>query len=467
MAALVIGHGELVARGDDGVLALITGDDRLDGFFHIALGDDLAVVLDGGNGGLVDDVRQFRAGAAARRAGDLRIIDVRLGLHVLGVYAQNRLASRQIGQLDGDSAVETTRTQQRLVQNFRAVGRRQNDDALARVKAVHLGEQLVERLLALVVAAHARVVAALADGVDFVDEDDARRFLARLLEQVAHARRAHADKHLHKFRAGNREERHLRLARDGLRQQRFARAGRADEQRALGQLRADIAVFLRIMQEIDDLLERVLGLVLAGHVVKRLAGLRLDVDLGVGFAEAHGVSAHALAHLAEHERAEAVENDQRQHPRDQERDDRAHFLRHNLTKFHARRQQALNQLVIRRHAVGGVIGSLAILNLLDRGESDLRIVNLDRFNLSIFEHRKKFGIINLLDTVSLNLREKQRVEQHHHDERDDVIDDQRPVGVFLLVHSIILSGTNASRFMMASSYNEDTQKSIQNGRTMQ
>ena len=51
---------------------------------------------------------------------------------------------------------------------------------------------------------------------------------------------------------------------------------------------------------------------------------------------------------------------------DQERDDRAHFLRHNLTKFHARRQQALDQLVIRRHAVGGVIGSLAILNLLDR-----------------------------------------------------------------------------------------------------
>ena len=103
------------------------------------------------------------------------------------MHAENRLAPRQIGQLNGDSAVETTRTQQRLVQNLRAVGRRQNDDALARVKAVHLGEQLVERLLALVVAAHARVVAALADGIDFVDEDDARRFLARLLEQVAHA----------------------------------------------------------------------------------------------------------------------------------------------------------------------------------------------------------------------------------------------------------------------------------------
>ena len=55
------------------------------------------------------------------------------------------------------------------------------------------------------------------------------------------------------------------------------------------------------MQKIDDLLECVLRLILARNVVKRLAGLRLDVDLGVGFAEAHRVSAHPLAHLAEHE----------------------------------------------------------------------------------------------------------------------------------------------------------------------
>ena len=190
------------------------------------------------------------------------------------------------------------------------------------------------------------------------------------------------------------------------------------------------------MQEIDDFLERVLRFVFARHVVKRLAGLRLDVNLGVGFAKAHGVSTHALAHLAEHERAERVENHQRQHPRDEERDNRAHLFRHNLAKFNARRQQTVNQLVVRRHAVGGVIRGFAILNLLDGREGDLRILNLNGLNLAFVEHREKLGIINLLDAVSFNLREKQRVEQHHHDERDDIIDDQRLVGVFLLVHSI-------------------------------
>src|SRR5699024_11351986 len=65
-----------------------------------------------------------------------------------------------------------------------------------------LGQQLVQRLLALVVAAHgARAVALFADGVDLVDKDDAGGFLGCLLEQVAHLGSAHAHEHLHKLAA--------------------------------------------------------------------------------------------------------------------------------------------------------------------------------------------------------------------------------------------------------------------------
>ena len=62
------------------------------------------------------------------------------------------------------------------------------DDAPVTVEAVHLGEDLVERLLALVVAAAAARPAAAAawagaaDGVDLVNEHDARRVLLGLLE---------------------------------------------------------------------------------------------------------------------------------------------------------------------------------------------------------------------------------------------------------------------------------------------
>ena len=221
------------------------------------------------------------------------------------------------------------------------------------------------------------------------------------------------------------------------------------EQRALGQLRADVAVLLRVMQEIDDLLEGVLGLVLARDVVKRLAGLRLDVDLGVRLAERHGIAAHLLAHPAEHEGAEGVEDDQRQHPGEQELDDRAHLLRDDLREGHARVEQAVDDLVIRRDAVGHIVGSLAVVELLGRGEGDLCVVDLDGLDLSLFEHREELGVGDLLDAVALNLREEQRVEQHDHDQRNDIVDDQRLFRVFLFVHSLSFPGRRAPRLVMA------------------
>ena len=123
-----------------------------------------------------------------------------------------------------------------------------------RIEAVELGEQLVERLLLLVVAAERAGAAAAAEGVQLVDEDDAGRRLPRLLEQVAHARRADAHEHLDELGAGDREERHAGLAGDRARQQRLAGARRADQQNAFRHARAEPAERCRIPQEGDDLL---------------------------------------------------------------------------------------------------------------------------------------------------------------------------------------------------------------------
>ena len=77
-------------------------------------------------------------------------------------------------------------------------------------EAVHLDEQLVERLLALFVAERVAAAAA-AHGVELVDEDDARLVAARFLEQLAHARRADAGVHLDEVGAARRDERARRL----------------------------------------------------------------------------------------------------------------------------------------------------------------------------------------------------------------------------------------------------------------
>ena len=179
---------------------------------------------------------------------------------------QDLLAAADVGQRHDDLAVEAARAQQRRVEHVGPVGRGDHDDAEVGLEAVHLDQQLVQRLLALVVAAAEAGAALAADRVDLVDEDDAGRVLLRLLEHVAHARRADADEHLDEVGARDREERHLGLAGDRLGEQRLAGAGRADHQHAARDAAAELLELLRVAQEVDQLLDLFLGLVAAGDV---------------------------------------------------------------------------------------------------------------------------------------------------------------------------------------------------------
>ena len=91
--------------------------------------------------------------------------------------------------------------------------------------------------------------------------------------------------------------------------QRLTRSGRAYQQRALGQLGADLGVLSGVMQEVHDLGQGLLGLVLSCHVLERDAGLLLHIHLGVALAHAHdSASAHA-AHGEIHQEYQKQEGD--------------------------------------------------------------------------------------------------------------------------------------------------------------
>ena len=166
------------------------------------------------------------------------------------------------GRVDRDLTVEPARAEERGVEDVGPVGGRDDDHAVAGLEAVHLDEQLVERLLALVVAAAEAGAAVSSDRVDLVDEDDRRRPLPGLIEEVADAAGADADEHLDEVGSGDGEERHVGLPGDRAREQRLARAGRAEEQHALGDPGADGLEPGRRAQEgrdLTELLDRLLG----------------------------------------------------------------------------------------------------------------------------------------------------------------------------------------------------------------
>ena len=76
--------------------------------------------------------------------------------HAASVHAQDLLAPQQVGPVHDDLTVEAARPHERRVQDVGAVRGGHDDDALAGVEPVHLDQQLVQRLLALVVRPEAR-----------------------------------------------------------------------------------------------------------------------------------------------------------------------------------------------------------------------------------------------------------------------------------------------------------------------
>ena len=432
MADLVVGDDALFLVGHDGVLLLIARNDDLNALLEVRLRGKAAAVAHGAKRRFIDDVCKLRAGSAARHTRDLVEVDVLGDLDLFGVNLQDLLAALEVGQLHRHAAVKAAGARERRVEGLGAVRRGEDDDAGVSFEAVHLGQQLVERLLTLVVAAHL-AVALFADGVDLVDKDDTGRLLLRLTEQVAHLARAHADEHLDEFRAGHGEERDVRLTGDGLGEHRFAGTRRADEQDALGHGRADFLILAGIMQIVDDLGEVLLRLVLAGDVVELDALGGLDIDLGVGLAhvEHHRVAAaHLLHHAAREELADEDKHEQRHDPGEDARE-HGGLLDLLAGGGDARRQQTRDEVVVRHHGRfidGGAVG-------FRKEDAVVLLLDLHLADLAVFGHGDEGVVVHVLNPVLGHPRHGEEVEQQQKHQHEDVVKQQGLFGGFHFIHT--------------------------------
>ena len=345
----MVGGDLLLVLADDAALAARPADDAVDGLLQRGAGDDRAVLAGGQQRGLVDDVGQVGAGHADGALGQPVQVGVLGDRLALRVHLEYRAPAGEVRVRHRDLTVEAAGPQQRRVEDVGPVGGGDQDDALALAEAVHLDEQLVQRLLAFVVAAAEAGAALAADGVDLVDEDDARAVLLGLLEHVAHTGGADADEHLDEVRTGDGEERHPGLTGDGAGQQGLAGAGRAVEQHALGDLGAERLIPRRVLQEVLDLVELLDRLVDAGDVGEGGLGHVLGQLLGLRLAEAEAHPATAL-HAGEHH--EQTDEQQQRQQVDQQRAEHAALV-HDGVDLGVLGAQRVEQL----HPVpGGVLG---------------------------------------------------------------------------------------------------------------
>ena len=80
-------------------------------------------------------------------------VDVVVHRHCLCVHAEDAEATQDVRTIDNDSPIEASGPQEGRIEDVRPVRCGDEDDALIGLEAVHLHQELVESLFALVVAA--------------------------------------------------------------------------------------------------------------------------------------------------------------------------------------------------------------------------------------------------------------------------------------------------------------------------
>ena len=204
---------------------------------------------------------------------------------------EDRLSPLDVGKIDVDLPVKPSGTKQSTVEDIRTVGRRHDDNALVGLKAIHLDKDLVQGLFTLIMSATEPGPSLTADGVDLIDENNARLVAFCHIKQVTHTRSTDTDVHFHEIGTADREERDTRFPGNRLGKQRFTRSGRADQQDPLGDLGPEVGELLGTLQEVNHFLEFLFLLLRPGNIGKA------DLDIGrypcLGLAEVHDLAASA------------------------------------------------------------------------------------------------------------------------------------------------------------------------------
>ena len=127
-------------------------DKGFDRLVEFRRSDRLLILPGSQQGGFVHEVRQVRPHEVRGEARDFAQVDIGAQENIPGMDFQDSFPPVYVRAVHQHLPVEPSGAQKCGVQNFWPVGGGHDDDAFVRFEAIHLHQELVERLLALVVA---------------------------------------------------------------------------------------------------------------------------------------------------------------------------------------------------------------------------------------------------------------------------------------------------------------------------
>ena len=198
MANLVIGNQALAAAIGER-FALHASDDPINSVIDFSEGDRLFAAPGCEDRCLIEQVGEIGASKPGRATGNGFQGHLWRQLFVAAVDIENGKPPLDIGSVNRNLPIKAARAHQGRVEHIGTVGCRDDNDAAISLEPIHFGEQLVEGLLPLIISSTNAGTTLTANGIDFIDKDQAGTVFLGTFKQIPHATGTNTNEHLNKF----------------------------------------------------------------------------------------------------------------------------------------------------------------------------------------------------------------------------------------------------------------------------
>mmetsp|Transcript_5693 Transcript_5693/g.8374 ORF Transcript_5693/g.8374 Transcript_5693/m.8374 type:complete len:286 (+) Transcript_5693:880-1737(+) len=231
-----------------------------------------------GDGCLVHQVLQLGTTETRSSSGNRFKINIGLDWLATSVHAQDSSTALEIGKIDCDLTIESSRAEKCVIKNVKPVRGSNGDNTRIAIETIHFDQNLIQCLLTLIVTSSESCSALTSNGIDFINEDDTRGVLLGLVKHITHTRSSNSNEHLHEFGTRNGDEWHTGLSSNSLGEEGLTGTRGSVKDNTTRNAASILSVSLRLLQEVNYLSELELGSVTSSNLVESYSSIGNHLD---------------------------------------------------------------------------------------------------------------------------------------------------------------------------------------------
>ena len=214
--------------------------------------------------------------------------------------SENACASLEIGKINSDLSIETSRTKKCLIKNISTICSCNSDNSGVSIETVHLYKKLVNGLLTLVISSSKSCATLTSNCINLVNENNTGGVLLSLGENITYTRSSNSDKHLYELGSRDGDEGNSSFSSNSLCEKGLTGTGRSIKDNSTRNTASVSIVKLRLLEEINNLNKLKLCSIASCNIVEVNSGIGDHLNLSLCLSESHGVlssSSHSSGHL--------------------------------------------------------------------------------------------------------------------------------------------------------------------------